>query len=210
MDKANLSPVFVSASVEGIVDGAVAKRLIVFSGGLASAVYGMNGKSYLRRQIDGYYEAARHTPWLVLVDLNHEFECAPLLQRDWLSQQSEYMCFRIAVREVETWLLADRGGIARFLGVGQELVSRQPEKLEEPKRTMVNLASKSHRRAIREDMVPREGSGIALGPAYASRLIQFAARPWAPEKAMKGSDSLRRCVECLTSLINISGTCANS
>jgi hypothetical protein len=201
MDKANPSPVFVSASVEGIVDEAVVRRLILFAGGSGSTTYGMNGKWDIRRRIEGYNNAARYQPWLVLVDLNHEFQCAPLLRRDWLSKPSTYMCFRIAVREVETWLLADRAGIARFLGVSQQLIDKQPEQLEEPKRTMVNLASKSRRRAIRDDMIPRRGSGIPVGPAYTSRLIQFATGPWSPENAMNGSDSLRRCVECLTNLI---------
>jgi len=201
MGKASPTPVFINASVEGIVDEAVVKRLILLAGGSLSTIYGRNGKSHIRRHIAGYNNTARHQPWLVVVDLNHEFECAPLLRRDWLSQRSTYMCFQIAVREVETWLLADRAGIARFLGVAQALIVKQPEGLEEPKRTMVDLAKRSRRRTIREDMVPREGSGRPVGPAYTSRLIEFASGAWLPEKAMNTSDSLCRCVECLTELI---------
>jgi len=66
---------------------------------------------------------------------------------------------------------------------------------------MVDLARRSRRRTIREDMVPREGSGREVGPAYSSRMIEFVRNAWSPEAAMEASDSLCRCVECLIELI---------
>jgi hypothetical protein len=107
------------------------------------------------------------------------------------------MCFRIAVREVEAWLLADRDNIARFLGVAVSRVPRNVETLENPKRELVDLVRGSRRREIREDMAPRPGSGREVGPAYASRLIEFAERLWAPQTASQQSDSLRRSLKCL-------------
>ena len=71
--------VVVSAAVEGIVDEAVARKLIVGAGGRPGTIYGKNGKPFLRRQIQGYNSAARHLPWMVLVDLDHDAECAPPL-----------------------------------------------------------------------------------------------------------------------------------
>lgn len=199
-------PVFINAAVEGPVDEAVVKRLIDFVGGSPGGVFGKNGKPQLRTRIMGYNNAARRSPWLVLVDLNHDGECAPLLRDEWLPEPAPMMCFRVAVREVEAWLLADRKGIARFLGVPQSVVPRDPEAIDDPKKAMVDLAGRSRWRAIREDMVPREGSGRPVGPAYTSRLIEFARELWAPEEAMIASDSLRRCVECLTKLIKESRT----
>ena len=200
------TPVFINAAVEGPVDEAVAKRLIAFVGGSPGAVFGKNGKSRLRTRIMGYNNAARRSPWVVLVDLNHDQECAPLLRSEWLPEPAGKMCFRVAVHEVEAWLLADRKGIARFLGVPQSAVPRDPEAIDDPKKAMVDLAKSSSRRPIREDMSPREGSGRPVGPAYASRLMEFAGGAWSPEEAMNTSDSLRRCVECLTKLIKESHT----
>jgi hypothetical protein len=110
------------------------------------------------------------------------------------------------VREVEAWLLADREQIAKFLSVSKASVPDDPESETDPKQTMVNLASRSRRREIREDIIPRPGSGRAIGPAYTSRLIEFASSAktqWRPEAAAEHSSSLRRCLACLRRLIQM-------
>jgi hypothetical protein len=111
------------------------------------------------------------------------------------------MCLRVVVREVESWLLADREGLARFLGVAQTLIPKDPESLPDPKAAMISLARRSRRREVRDDMVPRPGSGRPIGPAYPARLIEFAANVWTPETAADRSDSLKRALRCLTRLI---------
>jgi len=200
------APVFINVAVEGIVDEVVVKRLVGFVGGTPGGVFGKNGKSQLRTKIMGYNNAAHWSPWLVLVDLDHDAGCAPLLCDEWLPQPALNMCFRIAVHEVEAWLIADRAQIAHFLGVAQSIVPRDPETIDDPKKAMVDLAKRSRRSAIKEDMVPREGSGRPVGPAYTSRLMEFAGGTWSPEEAMNVSDSLRRCVECLRKLVKRSQT----
>ena len=184
----------IMAAVEGLVDEAVIRRLAEYVGVQVGQVYGKNGKDHLRQRIGAYNNAARISPWIVLVDLNHEAECAPPLRDAWLHQPAPTMCFRVAVREVESWLLADRGRLARFLRVPISRVPTTPEAIEDPKRALVELAARSRRRDIREDMVPRPGSGRTVGPAYASRLIEFVGTHWNPEVAAGSSDSLRRCL----------------
>jgi hypothetical protein len=186
--------VVIMAAVEGPVDEAVIRRLAQHVGLQVGQVYGKNGKDHLRRRIEAYNNAARLSPWVVLVDLNRDAECAPPLRGAWLNQPAANMCFRVAVREVESWLLADRGRLARYLRVPISRVPITPEAIEDPKRAVVELAARSHRRDIREDMVPRPGSGRPVGPAYASRLIEFVGTHWNPEVAAGSSDSLRRCL----------------
>ena len=53
---------------------------------------------------------------------------------------------------------------------------------------------------VRQDMVPREGSGRTEGPAYTSRLIEYATDRWRPDVAVRRADSLRRAVACLQRL----------
>ena len=190
----------ISAAVEGVVDEAVVRKLALMSGAVLGPVHGRQGKAFLRQRISGYNNAARHTPWIVLVDLDRDYDCAPPLCRAWVPEPAPGLCFRIAVREVETWLLADMGSIARFLSVHTSRVPNAPDDLDDPKATMVNLARRSRRRAIREDMVPRSGSGRMIGPAYSSRLIEFVQNYWQPEVAAEQSDSLRRAIECLHGL----------
>jgi len=196
--------VVISAAVEGLIDEAVVKRLITEAGATVGPVYGKQGKKVLRSGINGYNNAGRHRPWIVLVDLDQEADCAPNLCRAWISQKSPKLCFRVAVREVEAWLLSDRESIARFLSVPVSRVPIEPESELNPKQTMVNLAAKSKRRSIREDMVPRPGSSRLVGPAYTSRLVEFIQSPealWRPNHAAHHSQSLQRCMRCLEQLV---------
>lgn len=186
-------PIVVSAAVEGIVDDAVVRRLLVDAAAAAGAIHVANGKAHLKQRMSGYSHAAERYPWVVLIDLDHDADCAPILRHSWLSAPSRFMCFRVAVREVEAWLLADRDRIAQFLGVAQGKVPQNPDGIDDPKGTMVGLARRSRRREIREDMVPLPGSGRSEGPAYASRLIEFSDKLWRPDIAEQRSDNLRRC-----------------
>ena len=200
----NISEV-ISIAVEGIVDEAVVRRLLEHVGAELGRVYGKNGKQNLLKQLPGYNQAARHQPWLVMVDLDHDADCAPPFRAKWLPSASPKMCFRVAVREVEAWLLADREHLAHFLHVPVAQMPLAPEELENPKQTLVNLARKSRLRAIQKDMAPRPESGRPIGPAYPSRLIEFVEnrqKGWRPDIAAESSDSLRRCRECLSKLVD--------
>jgi hypothetical protein len=194
-------PITISAAVEGDVDEVVARRLIREVGAAPGTVYGKHGKPALRARINGYNNAARHTPWLVLVDLDRDADCAPPLRQDWLPNPAPRLCFRIAVRQIEAWLMADAQALADHLRVTHRAIPAAPEDLDNPKSVMVNLARRSRRRDIRTDMVPREGSGRAVGPAYTSHLIEYAEKHWRPEVAAHRSDSLRRAIACLTRLV---------
>ncbi|MCX8099547.1 MAG: hypothetical protein N3F11_11210 [Casimicrobiaceae bacterium] len=191
----------VSAAVEGPTDEAVAVRLIEHVGAQPLAVYGKNGKPHLKQHAGAYNHAARHKPWLLLVDLDRDADCAPPLRHAWLPQPARLMCFRVAVRAVEAWLLADAEAVADFFGVARARVPRDPETLADPKAAMVNLARASRRRDIREDMVPRAGSGRAVGPAYSSRVREFVEKHWRPAVAAQRADSLARAIRCLRQLV---------
>ncbi len=170
---------------------------------MPAGIYGKNGKSFLRQKIQSYNQAAFYSPWIILVDLNHDAECAPALRTLWLPDPAPNMFFRIAVREVEAWLLGDQERIAAFLNVALSKIPENPEILDDPKQFMIELAANSRRREIREDMMPRPGSGRKIGPAYSSRLIEFATdrqSGWRPEVAARNSDSLNRCLRRLRSL----------
>ena len=194
-------PVSISAAVEGAVDEAVVRRLVAHAGGQSGAIYGKNGKPALRSKIDGYNNAARYAAWVVLVDLDNDAACAPRMRDLWVPDPAPYLCFRIAVREIEAWLMADAQTLARYLSVRQRGISRDPEKLPRPKDTMVNLARTSRSRSIYKDMTPREGSGRRVGPAYSSRMTEYVERYWRPDVAAERADSLRRAIHCLRRLV---------
>jgi len=164
----------IPAAAEGIVDEAVVQRVIIEAGGCPGTVYGKNGKTFLRQKIQGFNNAARAWPWFVLVDLDNDAECAPLLCAQWVPVLAPYLCFRVAVRKVEAWLMADGDSLAAFLGIGHNRIPAEPEQLDDPKVEMVNLARLSRRLAIRKDMVPhREAADRSARPMPRDRLNTF-------------------------------------
>lgn len=191
----------IQAAVEGLLDESVVRQLIAHSGGEAGTVYGGNGKPPLRRMIRGYNNAARFTPWVVLVDLDNEPDCAPPLRNAWVPTPAPLLCFRVAVREIEAWLMADRQALAAFLRIRTGSVPEEPEKLRHPKSVMVDLARRSRSSDVRRDIVPRENSGRRVGPAYVSRLVEYVQTHWRAEVAADRAESLQRAIHCLKHLV---------
>lgn len=199
---------FVTGAVEGLLDAAVFQRVVRHVGAASGPVHGMQGKSHLLQRLNGYNQAAAFAPWLVIIDLDNDADCAPSYQQTVLPNPTTRMCFRIAVREVEAWLLADTERIAARLSVAESRVPSAPQQLARPKRSMVDLARRSRRKIIREGMVPRQGSGRQVGATYTSELIGFVSdgrAGWRPGVAANRCDSLARCITCLKQLIAKSG-----
>ena len=202
------SPVVIYGAVEGPTDEAVLRRLTQYVGAsLSDEVYGKRGKAHLQQKLQGYNQAAHWAPWVVLVDLDDDADCAPAFAASWLPDPAPNICFRIAVRAVEAWLLADRERMARFLSISESVIPTSPDDLPSPKQTMVNLARRSRRRAIRDGMVPRQNSGRTVGDIYTLLLIEFVedtTNGWRPDVAAASADSLSRSLRCIQQLANAS------
>ena len=190
----------VNVLVEGSTDAPVAKRLLKHSGLEVGTVYGGNGKPDLLRRLPSYNKAARFAPWFIIVDLDTDSQCAAQSLQNWLPEPSIGMRFRIAVRAIEAWLLADKENMAQFLGVSPSRLQHNFDLEPDPKETLVNIARHSHSRSIREDIVPRPMSGAKVGPLYVPQLTRFATELWRPDIASTESESLRRCLQALATL----------
>lgn len=187
-------------AVEGPVDAAVLRRILRQAGHDAGPIHIKNGKPAVLDKLGGYNAAARLMPWIVLVDLNGDAECAPSFVAKHLPSPAEQMQFRVAVRQVEAWLLADAIGFAHFLRVSRDRLPGDPDSLENAKRTLVEIARHSNDRKVREEITPSPGSGRQVGPGYVARMIEFIQVTWNPEDAASRSESLRRCLSCLSGL----------
>jgi hypothetical protein len=124
--------------------------------------------------------------------------CPPALISEWLSAPKHHnLLFRVAVREVESWLLADRDGVAAFLGISRTLIPRRPDELQQPKEELIGLAKRSRNRERCRDIVPPPNSTRKQGPGYNGALGMFAQEHWSPDKASQESPSLLRTLEVL-------------
>lgn len=163
--------------------------------------YNGHGFGYLRKTIHGFNNAAKGTPFLVLTDLD-KIGCAPDLIGTWLNEPVHpNLLFRVAVKEVEAWLLADQAGLARFLGINKTLVPKSVDEIVDPKDCLINLARGSRHRDLRRDIVPPPGSTRQIGPNYNGRLVSFVQNRWNLLTAQKSSPSLKRTVTAVTRFV---------
>ena len=135
--------------------------------------------------------------YLILTDLDRS-ECPPVLVEQWLTgPKHPNLLFRVAVREVEAWLLGCRESFATFLGVPPSRIPDDVERIPNPKEFVVNLARRSSKRNIRVDLAPEPDSTAKVGPDYTGRLVYFVEEIWEPAVAKESSPSLRKAIEAL-------------
>ncbi len=195
-----MPPAIFTVAAEGDVDARICQRILEFVGLSSGPIYVQRGNGNLDQKLLAYNNAARFAHWLVLRDLDYDAECAPNLIRDLIPVPAPYMVLRLTVRSAEAWLLADRERIRRFLGVPEAIVPIKPDDEDHPKTTLVNLARRSGRRSVREDMVPGKGHSSSVGAGYTARVTEFAMLHWRPDVAAEQSDSLSRCIKALQEL----------
>ena len=105
------------------------------------------------------------------------------------------MCFRIAVRSVESWLMADKNGLSEAFGLLLIDLSKAPDDLMQPKIKMLEALMRSKKREVRETMVVRNRTGaLEEGPEYNARLASFTDNVWRPAVGSAHSSSLRRAI----------------
>ena len=158
---------------------------------VVSGCYCRGGYNYIKKNIKGFCLASKGIPFFVLADLDR-YDCPASLIFDWLGGEVQQNClFRIAVREVEAWLLADKKGFAEYVGVSEVILPRNPEAEDNPKHSLIEIVRRSRRREVKGDVIP-VNQYARVGPNYNDRLSEFVAKYWDVNLAMKNSDSLRR------------------
>jgi len=189
-----MRPIPIHIAVEDSLSESVLRKILACSGrGYAvGSCFERGGFGYLKKNISGFNKAARGTPFLMLTDLDRG-ECAPTMIRKWLPIHPNLL-FRVAVREIESWILASRSCVAEFLMISQEMIPANTDEIDDPKQLLVELARKSRRRNLREAIAPRRGSTAKVGPDYNGTLILFVEQFWTIDEAVKNSPSLRKTV----------------
>lgn len=194
-----MNPIPVNLATEDELSELTLYRILDVIGGYAVGTpFRRGGFGYLRRTIRGWNDAAKGIPFIVLTDLD-TYRCPMELINDWLSvPKHQNLIFRVAVREVESWLLADAINLARFLRVNPSLIPSNPDMLQDPKRTLVDLARKSPLRKIRAGIAPPRDSSAKQGPDYNGCLGDFVRNSWNVKGALAESPSLEKAVACLS------------
>ncbi len=150
------------------------------------------GSGQLKINVPKYLELSSRCPVTVFTDLDN-WSCPVALLQDWFGARAipEGMAFRIAVREVESWLMADREGISEFLGVASNRIPNDVDSVVAPKQILISIARKAPKE-IRAEIVPSARSAAVQGIGYNDVLSKFVRERWSSSNAASGSASLRR------------------
>jgi hypothetical protein len=150
------------------------------------------GQSHLAGKSASFVRAASGgVPILVVTDLDMK-PCPATIRTEWFGQDlPRCLLLTVAVREVDSWILGDCDGLGEFLNANARL-DAAPETLQDPKQTLVNIASKSRTRAIREEFRVSEGAVARVGPGYNAMLQVFVEKRWRIDAAAAACPSFRR------------------
>jgi hypothetical protein len=158
------------------------------------------GMEKSKKNIRAYNFAARHSYFFVITDLDRD-ECAPALIQKWLpDRQNTKLIFRVAVHEIESWLLADRNNFADFFSISRDIIPLDPESIADPKQTVISLARKSKKKNIREGIVPVDNYS-RIGPGYNFEFRRFIQYHWNIDAARNNSTSLNKTILALEKIL---------
>lgn len=147
---------------------------------------------------------------VLLADLD-QGQCPATEQINWLRGMPKHpnFMFRFAVDEAESWLLADRHGFARFLGVNPDLIPEAtPMNRKEPRNIeirppvkssiflMYNLVPHSTKQEIKSQLLPRDR--FSKGGQWNSALTPFIENHWNISAAKENSYSLYKMYQRLS------------
>ena len=185
-------------AVEDALGEAVSIRILASLDIVVRQRLGLKGKDYLRNKADSLNRTARGFPVFMLTDQDSPNQCPPQLIRLWLKgRQHPHFFLRVAVMEVESWIMADREGVAKLLSIPLSRIPHDTDAIPHPKEFLVSLARQSRKAGLREELIPQPGATSKVGPGYNSRLGDFVRRAWNIGRANATSDSLRRTIDRL-------------
>jgi hypothetical protein len=194
-----INPIIIYIVTEDTLSTAILCKLIYESGRPyeIGSVMGQEGKTYIDKRLKDFNNTSKSLPFFVLRDLDSD-ECAPdIVRKLFPFPKHQNLLFRIAVREIETWLLADNKGFSSYLGISANRIQPQVERIKDPKEYLISLARTSRKSDIRNDIVPYKNSTAKQGRNYNNQLIYFVNNFWDMKKAMDNSDSLRRAFKAI-------------
>ncbi len=188
-----MSEIHIILAVEDQLSETVARKMLKQGGQpfVVTQCLSRGGFGYLKSKINAFNYAAKGMPFFVLTD--QDSGCPPDKIADWLGREIHpNMIFRIAVMEVESWVMAHRDAFADFLGVPGHRIPDNTDTIADPKQFLISLARRSRFSRLRQDLVPGDGSTSVQGPDYNGRLCGFVEEHWSIHQARRHSESLNR------------------
>ena len=156
-----------------------------------------NGSGYLKSKVESWRQLAGQQVVLLLTDLD-QIDCPVALRNEWLGTRPvpDRLLLRIAVREIESWVLADHDAMRKLIGDRGKLPPA-PDELGDPKAFLLNMVRKYAPRDVKQDLLAERGAMASQGLGYNRRLVAWVKSDWSPDRAAARSPSLLRARQAL-------------
>ena len=156
-----------------------------------------NGSGYLKSKVESWRQLAGQQVVLLLTDLD-QIDCPVALRNEWLGARPvpDRLLLRIAVREIESWVLADHDAMRKLIGDRGKLPPA-PDELGDPKAFLLNMVRKYAPRDVKQDLLAERGAMASQGLGYNRRLVAWVKSDWSPDRAAARSPSLLRARQAL-------------
>jgi hypothetical protein len=182
----------IAIATEDALSEAVALRLIseVPTPHFIQHKLGRKGSGYLRSKMNSWCQMAQQQVMVVLTDLDRA-NCLVEFRDQWLvNTPPDSLLLRVAVREVESWVLADHIGMRALIGA-KGVMPVTPDELRDPKQALLWLA-KGASKQVRDDLLKTIDGNLSPGLGYNARLSEWVHSVWSPLRAAERSPSLAR------------------
>ncbi|MGL6226332.1 MAG: hypothetical protein ACRC10_06870 [Thermoguttaceae bacterium] len=162
----------------------------------------MRGSGQIKNQLSHTIEMGRQGMLTFsLLDLDRT-TCPAILLRSCLNLKPDQAIIlpretliRVAVREIESWVLADVEALSEFTGISETNFPYLPDSITNIKEHFLSIIQrKGTRRGLRA-MLPKPDAHI--GPEYNDRLREFIINHWRSDQAARRSPSLKRTLDKL-------------
>ena len=156
-----------------------------------------NGSGYLKSKVESWRQLAGQQVVLLLTDLD-QIDCPVALRNEWLGTRPvpDRLLLRIAVREIESWVLAGHDAMRKWIGDRGKLPPA-PDELGDPKAFLLNMVRKYAPRDVKQDLLAERGAMASQGLGYNRRLVAWVNSDWSPDRAAARSPSLLRARQAL-------------
>lgn len=193
----------------------IIKRIInEYTGGMVKIIQEMPARGgEIKGRINMYNTLASSYPVIILLDLDAN-NCPPeLINSLGIENKQSNLILNVAIDEAEAWLMADRIGFAKYIGVDEsEIPQSKSTKLNGNKYTIEMdfpakssmcltkvIVPKSKNSDIKKKMTPN--GNACKGKEYNSAILPFIREVWDIEAALANSDSLKRMVNKIKGII---------
>ncbi|MBU9135118.1 DUF4276 family protein [Burkholderia multivorans] len=160
------------------------------------------GEDQFRKKIPTMNNVAANVmPVLMIADAD-QADCVVAQRNAWIPANADQrLCVRLAVREAESWALADHVGFAQFADLSPALIPPQPELEQDPKQRLLQLIHKSRRRVLREEMLPKKGATSPVGLGYNVHITEYIRHHWRADRACERAPSLARAIPRVAAIL---------